>query len=170
MRDVSYKAYFSSFIVHPSSLVLAVLLAAGCGSAGTVKVKGIVTLDGEPLSDATVSFVPVGQGLPAGGITDEDGVFRLTTYRSEDGALPGEYRVTVALPPESTHPQPKPADRFELMSRDGRSPQGKAKAAREAKKFPKPKSVVPPIYSDPQKTPFKEVVPPTHDIKLELQS
>jgi hypothetical protein len=161
----------SSFILHPSSLLLASLvLTAGCSGSGTVKVKGIVTLDGQPLSGATVTFEPVGQGHPAGGITAQDGVFRLTTYRTGDGALPGEYRVTVALPPESTHPQPKPADRFELMGRRGKSPQGKAKASQEAKKYPRPKSVIPLVYGDPKKTPLKEIVPPTGDIKLELQS
>jgi hypothetical protein len=161
----------SSFILHASALIVAVLLAAGCGGAGKpVKVRGVVTLDGTPLSGATVSFEPSSEGRPAGGVTDKDGVFRLTTYRSEDGALPGEYRVTVALSPESTHPQPKAADRFELMSREGRSPQGKAKAAREAKKYPRPKSVVPPVYGDPKKTPLKEIVPPKEEIKLELHS
>src|SRR5216684_4515847 len=73
----------------------AVLTSAGCGGSGTVSVKGVVTLDGVPLSKAAVSFVPLGEGRPAYGQTDANGNFRLTTFRTDDGALPGEYKVII---------------------------------------------------------------------------
>src|SRR5262249_9934025 len=71
------------------------LVGVGCGS-DTVKVRGPVTLDGKPLPMGTaVTFVPVDKGRSATGATQADGSFRLTTFKPEDGALPGEYKVTV---------------------------------------------------------------------------
>jgi hypothetical protein len=63
-----------------------------------------VTLDGQPVADAKVTFVPVneGQGMSATGITDENGAFRLTAAVRGDvaaepsaGILPGDYYVGV---------------------------------------------------------------------------
>src|SRR5262245_12374499 len=71
--------------------------ALGCGQGKTVKVEGVVTLDGKPLPAATVTFVPDGNGRAASGRTDQDGIFRLTTFRTDDGAVPGEYKVTVVV-------------------------------------------------------------------------
>ena len=81
-------------------IVLATL--AGCGTDGpdTSYVEGVVTLDGEPLSDATVTFSPAegSQGKPASGKTDANGVYKLTDMRSEvtgTGAMPGRYLVAI---------------------------------------------------------------------------
>lgn len=74
-------------------LVALVLLSlSGCGS-GLVDVKGRVTLDGEPLPDATVVFTAVDRPL-AVGQTDAGGSFRLRTGQ-QLGVAPGTYRVTV---------------------------------------------------------------------------
>src|SRR5713226_3122156 len=81
-----------------SALVLAAVLAgSGCGGAKKlVKVEGKVTLDGAPLDGAMVKFMPQGgSGQPATGLTGTDGKFRLTTYVTGDGALPGDYSVTI---------------------------------------------------------------------------
>jgi len=65
-------------------------------------VEGIVTLDGQPVADATITFVPVndGQGTAATGITDENGDFRLTaagesTAEPSTGIPPADYYVGV---------------------------------------------------------------------------
>ena len=88
-------------------LVLALVGVAGCpgGTALPVEpVEGVVTLDGEPVPAATVEFVPVteGEGMSAYGMTDEQGVYRLTAVGTEEaeaphggGTLPGEYYVGV---------------------------------------------------------------------------
>src|SRR5437879_2534229 len=77
-------------------------LLAGCGGA-TIDVRGRVLLDGAPVDRAAVTLVPVGKGHPASGITEPDGSFRLMTFKKQDGALPGEYKVIVtrtdAIPP-----------------------------------------------------------------------
>lgn len=81
---------------------LGILLLGGCGESlpTTVPVTGKVTFKGEPLTDGTVSFHPqeIAEGLPkrtATGKLQADGSFTLSTFRTEDGAVPGTYRVTV---------------------------------------------------------------------------
>lgn len=88
-------------------LVAVALATVGCGGGPTLDthpVEGVVTLDGEPVPDATVMFVPVDeeQGLSATGVTDQNGVYRLTAVgtgeavaRAEGGTLPGEYQIGV---------------------------------------------------------------------------
>lgn len=83
------------------------LASVGCGAKQktlkTEEVEGVVTLDGQPVPDATVTFVPVqeGNGASATGTTDSEGKYRLTAMASgasaEAGAgtLPGEYYVGV---------------------------------------------------------------------------
>ena len=76
------------------------LLTAGCGSDGgappTVKVHGQVTCDGQPLTQGTVSFLPVDKTLrPATGELDAQGRYELSSFRAADGAMPGEYKVVV---------------------------------------------------------------------------
>lgn len=80
---------------------------AGCSGGSTVDaehVHGLVTLDGEPVPEATVTFVPVneGEGMSAVGRTDEEGVYTLnpvgvgaTTADAGTGTLSGEYYVGV---------------------------------------------------------------------------
>jgi hypothetical protein len=151
-------------------------LGGGCGGrAKPVKVEGIVTLDGKPLSGATVTFMPIGEnGRTASGRTDTDGSFRLTTYRSDDGAVPGEYKVLVVVQkateerfigrdPETFTDQEKMEARM-TMSPKGRKAVA-AKSQSQAKSSP-----VPAIYGDVNKTPLKEVVPPEGEVKLALRS
>ena len=75
------------------SLAFYFALLAGCSNL--VQVQGEVTLDGKPLSNAKVMFMPKGGGRPAEGKSDADGKFKLTTNQPFDGAAPGEYVVTV---------------------------------------------------------------------------
>ena len=82
----------------------ALVATAGCGdNDGPVPVSGVVKYDdGSPTIGevATVTFEPVGAGegvKGASGAIGEDGAFELMTYRHGDGALPGDYRVTVHL-------------------------------------------------------------------------
>lgn len=68
---------------------------AGCGGSPYVPVTGNVTLDGKAVEGAAVLFIPVAEHhLPATGKTDANGKFTLKT-NSADGAMPGDYIVTV---------------------------------------------------------------------------
>jgi hypothetical protein len=158
----------------PALLVGALTAALGCGGGGPkpVKVEGVVTLDGKPLPAATVTFVPAGDGRAASGRTEQDGTFRLTTYRTDDGALPGEYKVTVVVekPTDERFVGKDPhtfTDKEKAEARMTHTPAGKAKALAAKKKQVSP---VPVVYSDPKTTTLKETVPPAGKVELNLRS
>ncbi len=76
----------------------ALLIVLGCSDDGLGKrypVSGTVKYKGEPVAKARISFTPTkSDGHGASGQV-ENGAFTLTTQNSGDGALPGEYKVTV---------------------------------------------------------------------------
>ena len=78
-------------------LVAATLLPLlGCGGSSDVgRVKGIVTLDGQAVADATVEFSPEGEGRPSTGMTDTDGHYDLAYTATETGAKIGKHTVTI---------------------------------------------------------------------------
>jgi hypothetical protein len=79
-----------------SLALLLVTMAAGCGgSPKLLPVSGVVTLDGQPLSDAGVLFCPIANGPAASDTTDARGRFQLVTVNMP-GAIVGSYRVSVA--------------------------------------------------------------------------
>jgi hypothetical protein len=138
--------------------VLAVVLA-GCGG-GTVAVRGLVTLEGTPVSGATVLFMPDGQdgGRPASGFTLSDGRFLLTTYKSNDGAMPGNYRVLIKKTEASKDPEE--ANRSALD-------RAKAKFEEESSQKLK-KSTLPEVYANFDTTPLRCTVPVSGVVTLEL--
>lgn len=83
-------------------LMLTSLCMIGCRGGvsrpKTIPMTGVVTVKGKPLANGTVTFHPK-SGRPATGQTDEEGKFTLMTFFTGDGAIPGEYVVTVAPPP-----------------------------------------------------------------------
>jgi hypothetical protein len=80
---------------------MALIVVLGCGDdTGIGKrypVSGRVTLKGEPLKEGRITFQPADpeKGRPAAGEIQPDGTYRLTTLTPGDGALPGQYKVTV---------------------------------------------------------------------------
>jgi hypothetical protein len=150
----------------------AVLACAGCGG-GPVPVSGVVTLDGQPLPQATVTFLPLGQGRTASGFTDAEGRFHLSTLEQRDGALPGEYKVTVtvaaAVSPFRDDPR-SALDRV-LAEQNQGDPADAAPAAGgaivdEAGAM----SAVPARYGKAQETPLTVKVPTDGEVTLELTS
>jgi hypothetical protein len=75
------------------------LILSGCSGGGLqpVPVRGTVQYKGQALTNGLVAFVPVdpAQGAAARGLIGGDGRFKLTTFEKEDGAFPGDYKVTV---------------------------------------------------------------------------
>ncbi len=85
---------------------VAVLVVAGCGAEYDVApVSGRVTLDGQPLAGASVSFQPIVEqgtdslvGLGSYGKTDGDGRFHLTLIDTDAaGAAVGRHRVQISF-------------------------------------------------------------------------
>src|SRR5688500_3756567 len=82
---------------------LAMLLALGCGRDPDLPplypVTGTITLDGKPLPDAGVIFIPYGPTLGSGSqaLTDAEGKYNLLTQMTdESGAAEGEHQVLIS--------------------------------------------------------------------------
>lgn len=108
-----------------ASLVVVIVLASGAlGCSGgriedkftaarppTVKVSGVVTLKQAPVEGAIVTLHPVQGGAASVGTTDAQGRYSLMTFEKGDGAVAGEYKVSVRkLAPPTSGPAPSPDD------------------------------------------------------------
>jgi hypothetical protein len=89
------------------SLAIACAAVAGCGAAGgsggppVYPVTGVVKLNGQPVVGADIVFnLKDGTGSSFGR-TDSSGHYQLTTRRSNDGALPGDYIVVISKADEA---------------------------------------------------------------------
>jgi hypothetical protein len=140
------------------------LLAAGFGcSRGPVfeinpEVRGTLTMDGKPLANVTVQFVPEGtkeqpylQRPLSTGATDERGKFDLTCDNRQPGAVIGTQRVVV------------------IVGRSGQERDGEAaKPVSEAAGKNPP---VPQQFTVASQTPYKlDVTKEQHDYKVDLSS
>ena len=79
-----------------ASLIIGVVFClAGCGDGlKLADVKGVLILDGKPISGVAVTFSPISPGQsPSSSMTDEKGNFHLAYSRSRSGAMIGEHRV-----------------------------------------------------------------------------
>lgn len=80
--------------------LFAVSLLVGCsgGAADTPElsqVSGTVTLDGAPLTKASVTFQPQ-SGSSSVGMTDEAGHYELAYNKDTNGAVPGQHTVRIS--------------------------------------------------------------------------
>jgi len=145
----------------------ALFLLSGLGCSGRlVKVHGVVKLDGEPVEGAVVVFDNEGlEGKPAVGQTDKNGVFHLGTFKSEDGALRGTYKVTIMPPQAYPHVTWHEGMTFaEAMAQYG---QGKKELENQP---PLPGSNIPAKYRNPTQTPLRQKVPPDGQVVFDLTS
>lgn len=162
----------SNYCLLLFALSACVVGLTGCpGGAGvkTEYVEGVVTLDGTPVPEATVMFVPVteGQGMSATGRTDASGVYKLTaaatgeaTATAEGGTLPGEYYVGVIKSVTET-----------AMSEEEAHEKGVEYVAPAPGQAPEVTHVVPQKYNDPKESGLKVTVQAgRNDIPLELTS
>ncbi|MDR2704754.1 MAG: carboxypeptidase-like regulatory domain-containing protein [Planctomycetaceae bacterium] len=82
-----------------TSLLILLPLVIGCnnqGLSGLYKVKGKVTLQGQPIGNVSISLKPIEndpEKRPASGTSREDGTFVITTLKPGDGAYPAKYKV-----------------------------------------------------------------------------
>jgi hypothetical protein len=105
-----------SYAIFP----LAVLWLSGCGRAPIATVTGTVTLDGQPVSDASIQFWPkenLGLGVYSGR-TDAEGRFRMHT-RNIPEVKPGEYHVLIAREVKKDGTLPGPGDDWMALAAPG---------------------------------------------------
>ena len=144
--------------VHLVALLGVILI--GCGGRGTTPVRGVITLEGTPVAGATVLFMPDDPdgGRPASGFTSSDGTFRLTTYKPDDGALPGNYRVLIQKTVAAKDP-----------GAAARSALERAKAKFEEKSLRKHRKLtLPEAYAKFDTTPLRCSVPVTGAVTFDL--
>jgi hypothetical protein len=132
-------------------------------------------MDGEPYGNVVITFVAVeGGGVTPVGRADDGGKFRMGTESSDNGVLPGKYKVVVSPgPPKESKGTGHPSEAFQ-----GKQPAtAKVDATKEYRKLEKEstkaaKAKAPPtIYSDPGRTTLEvEVGTLPKEVKLELKS
>lgn len=75
--------------------VVALVGLVGCGGRPrTAVVRGTVTYQGKPVPHGTVNFIPAA-GPAATGEIGRAGSYRLTTFKSGDGAILGTHKVVI---------------------------------------------------------------------------
>ena len=132
---------------------------AGCGGddlAPRYGVSGQVTRLGKPLTKGTISFLPVdaARGRAATGEIQPDGSYTLMTQDPGDGAMAGDYLVTVTV---------VDVDDSKLE----RMPGGMPRLDQPQKV--QVKSLIPSKFSDPSKTDLKaKVEPHSNSLKFDL--
>lgn len=94
-----------------------VVFFVGCDSGPNLApVRGTISVDGMPLKDGHVMFYPK-KGRPAAAKIKPDGTYVLKTYNPGDGAIVGDYRVTVTAHQIENAP-PAPASFAEEVAQE----------------------------------------------------
>ena len=136
--------------LHASQWAIVLLgclaIPVGCGKSGPDlgQVTGKVTLNGKPLADASIEFIPE-KGRPSMATTDAGGQYELVYTADRPGALPGKHtvRITTGRP-----------------GYEGEGGQGGQEARDE---------VVPPKYNSASEL-AREVKPGSNTIDFKLES
>ena len=155
------------FILGLAILCLAGLGCSDSGAGGqrvpTHPVTGKVTMNGGPLAGAMIAFAPT-EGQPTAiGRSNDAGEYSLTTYDANDGAAKGAFNVTVmkvvaaagATPADAGH-----GTNYQGVAHGGKAAKGATSDAG---------NLVPPQYSNSEKTPLKFTVEEkanTYDIEI----
>ena len=68
---------------------------SGAGLPPTVPAEGVVTLDGAPVADATITFIADVGTYNASAVTDKEGKFAMKAFEEKKGAVAGSYKVSI---------------------------------------------------------------------------
>lgn len=172
IRRSLYKNFTLTLIIMKKSVSLLVcfslvILVVGCQPKGrglkVEYVEGVVTLDGTPVSDASVEFLPVqsGSGEAAGGFTNAQGVYKLSSMNGdpEKGAIAGDYNVTV-----------RKIEATSYLNDDGTFKPGAPKDSTGQLISTVQKDILPAVYKDRNKTPVQlTVAPGNNKLNIELK-
>jgi len=86
-----------------ATLIALIAALTGCGNADLGSVSGKVSLDGQPLPGAQVSFMPSKGGGPSFGETDGEGNYTLTHTSGSSGAVLGSHTVSIVVEEEGEY-------------------------------------------------------------------
>jgi hypothetical protein len=97
------------------ALIGVAMIFSACGQSGPekAKVSGKVTYNGKPVPKGTITFVSTKEGgRNAVGSIETDGSYRVQTEQPGDGAILGDYKVTVYAHDEAVldYIPPKPVE------------------------------------------------------------
>jgi len=168
--------------MHSRSWIICIvamfIAATGCDSKKPV--QGIVKLDGEPVGNATLTFVSEVGSDTYMGVSDSKGEFTITSADGKPGIKAGTYRIVVV----------KYESSGEALKMDPTDPTAIKKMETESKGDPKtkgfvgppgapksssgriPKSQLPTVYATADSTPLKgiKIPPDTQPFVVELKS
>ena len=99
-----YSAFSKISRLHPlAAAIMSTCLLVGCEQTReTASVRGLVTIDGQPMDFGRVQFSPMATADPldagrsAVGFINADGTYQLSTYGKNDGAVIGTHRVIIS--------------------------------------------------------------------------
>jgi hypothetical protein len=141
---------FARRIVYAGA-VLFLTCIVGCGDSGphTIKIRGLVHYNGQPLQDGLVVYVPkrLDDARQATGRIQRDGTFTLTTFKKGDGVVPGEYTIVLQEAYAPGGEQAMSRAEHEAAARSGR-----LKAA----------TTIPEKYLDPKSSDLSDTVDSDH--------
>jgi hypothetical protein len=157
-------------------VLCAVSICIGCGSDAVefpdrAQVTGKVTLDGDPVAGADVVFVSTLEkgGHSATGRTNADGEYTLSSFGHEDGAVLGDYAVTVTKDPSAVTKQQDEDDAGDDTSTFGNEDTPEPGDNDRNSTFVA-KNVLPPQYASSVETSLLvKVEAGSNDIPLELE-
>lgn len=133
--------------------ILALVPMTGCGEPRVVQIEPQFTVDGQPLSDASITFVRTDSdgGRAAFGVTNAEGIAQMTSYSPYDGICPGEYSVVVIKAPDNAHT-------YEEVESNSSDPDAVLRRSsmdlRAAPRTKRVRTVLPERYSDLGTTPL----------------
>ncbi len=124
------------------TILFACLVAAGCdigprsdyGKLGLISAHGLITLDGEPIEGAVVTFNDLTNGTFSYGLTDSSGHYRLQLDSEHDGVTPGEKTVEVSTTRK-------------ILGLNSEEDAGESSVEKPQKKSEKTKDMIPECYN-----------------------
>lgn len=142
-------------------LTLCLFGVAGCSPSNQAAVRGLVTLDGQPLPDVEVQFIPeiefADSARPVSAYTNDQGEFQ-TSINPHSGLVAGQYRVCLN------------DARIMMPGASIDATSGEPSDGVQIERGPVSRVRVPRRYSDAGQTPFQrveiEVGEQTHDFAL----
>ncbi|MCC9599785.1 carboxypeptidase regulatory-like domain-containing protein [Stieleria sp. JC731] len=105
-------------------LSLSSFAVTGCGPGGPElgQIEGKLTIDGEPVKNGSIEFVPIGGGRPSLALTNEEGFYTAYYLPNQPGALTGKHRIRFEVA------KGKPGDPGLVRpKRNGKRPTGEVK-------------------------------------------